>query len=998
MATIIEALETLAAKGWCQEWQNPAWKHFILTGDEKQLKQLPKFTEYSWLPPELLAALPVPSQIDDRGKRFLQACCAAEHPQAIGNWIQLRTMRDDTADAEFAKASALLFEAGCPKLFLAEQMAKYVRPLCNSSNSPSSAGHLLLGLDDNTLTDLIGRISGSKYVVDVAALFVANAPERWKTLVAASGLRHLNPEAWVVALNAAPHDFLALAARAFTEVEDWYARFTIGSKLYELNPVRFGTAMVELTSKQLLVEDTHSKLNLWQQAKQSASWLAANRGESALALLTKYFSAALASGQWERKSQNEYKNEVLHEAVQRLGRGALPLLEACFATDQPEVQLAALQLWSGIKSDADVQSMAGKLRHLFASADASVVARAVRFAGDLSPEAVEENLWPLLAHKSRPVRDAAAGTLARLGESRLGKADELWAVRRGDARLATVAWLKAVGTEAAITLLKARLEEEEDDDVRDAILLAIEKLPGGSTASNPSELRQRIKKTLQKAGGPPVAWLDPKKLPSCKLNNGTKLSSDWLTYLLCRQSRVKEMRADIEAKPLYAQIDRKTSGELALAVAGAFFGSKAEADDRWAMAFAALVGDDRLVPVFAHQIKDWADGMRGKLAEYAVQALALLGTDSALLAVDAMAIRYRSKNKNIGKAASEAFAEAARARGLTVEELGDLVVPWLGFQPRQPRVVDTGKSKLEVRIGPDFKLTFREPATNKKIAKLSDSAPAQLKAEFKNISAGLKEAVKSQLLRMETLMVRQFRWPAARWEELYLEHPLLLPFVERLVWGAYAPAGKLICTFRALEDHTLTDAADEALGLPRDCMVGVVHPLELPVEARQGWLKHLADYDVIPPFAQLERSVVTAKPEQAKTKFGNEVAETELNAMTFKGRAERLGWTRGSVCDAGCINYYVKTFPGAGVDVFVETEGMYVGIDMYSDIKLGTNFFVKHGSVQIGSYIYDEPSDANDPRLISYGEVPAIAFSESMADLNRISAKSTPQLTEAANA
>ena len=53
--------------------------------------------------------------------------------------------------------------------------------------------------------------------------------------------------------------------------------------------------------------------------------------------------------------------------------------------------------------------------------------------------------------------------------------------------------------------------------------------------------------------------------------------------------------------------------------------------------------------------------MRGRLAEYAVQALALLGTDAALLAVDAMAIRYRSKNKNIGKAVSEAFAEAARA-------------------------------------------------------------------------------------------------------------------------------------------------------------------------------------------------------------------------------------------------------------------------------------------------------------------------------------------------
>jgi hypothetical protein len=385
------------------------------------------------------------------------------------------------------------------------------------------------------------------------------------------------------------------------------------------------------------------------------------------------------------------------------------------------------------------------------------------------------------------------------------------------------------------------------------------------------------------------------------------------------------------------------------------------------------------------------------VAEYAVQALALLGTDSALLAVDAMAIRYRSKNKNIGKAASEAFANAAQARGLTVEELGDLVVPWLGFEPGKPRVVDIGKEKIEARINGDFKLTFRDPVTNKKIAKLPDSAPAEVKSEFKELSAGLKEAVKSQLLRMETLMVRQFRWPDARWQELYLQHPLLLPFAQRLVWGAYDNAGHLLGTFRTLEDRSLTDALDEVFALPRGCTIGILHPLELTSEIRQAWRKHLADYDVVPPFAQLERSVVRVKLEQKATKFGDEIAETEINAMTFKGRAERLGWARGSVCDAGCINFYTKVFPTAGVDVFVETEGMFVGIDMYTNIKLGKVFFTKHGSVQIGSYVYDEPSDAHDPRLMSYGEVHAIAFSETMGDLTRIAGKdkeSTKEITE----
>ena len=991
MASIIEALEMLASKGWWKEWQNPLWKQFVLTGNEALLKKLPKFQEHSWLPSELLSALPLPDQIDDSGKRFLQACHAAGHPQAIGTWIQCCAMKDVPGGDHFNNACAVATGLGCTLGDLALQVAQSVHPIRKPDCTPTSAGQFLLALDEKHLEALflgIGR--HPHHATEVAALFVANALPRWRQLVeslsGSAGAKHFDPDTWLLPLTVAPGEFLELTAKAFEFLDHWNARFAVGEKLCVLDAARFGPAMEELTMSRLLAEDTIAHRLLWNQACQAACWLIANRGKRALPQLTAYFAAPLDSPR--DKGQSEYKNTALTKAVQELGRDAIPLLEACFVTAQPEVHLQALQLWAGLKNATDATTIAPKLRQLFSDADTACVARAVRLAADLHPESIESDLWALLSHKSHPVRDAASATLAKLGESRLPKAEELWKARRADTRIATVNWLRALDVSAAGSVLKARLDDEEDDDVRDAILLALEKIEGGTTKAEPAELRERIKKTLAKIDGPPVPWLDPKKLPAPKLVNGSKLPADSLLYLLHRQSRVKEMRADIEAKPLFAQLDRETSGELASAVLQAFFGSNAEADDRWTMAFAAIVGDDRLVPVFTRQIKEWADNMRGKLAEYAVQALALLGTDAALLAVDAMAIRYRSKNKNIGKAASEAFAEAAQARGLTVEELGDLVVPWLGFEPGKPRVVDTGKTKIEARISNDFKIAFRDTATGKKVAKLPESASADLKNDFKELSAGLKEAVKSQLLRMETLMVRQFRWPVARWQELYLQHPLLLPFAQRLVWGAYDKTRKLVGTFRTLEDHSLTDAADESYTLPNDCGIGIVHPLELTPETRQAWLKHLADYDVVPPFAQLERSVVMVKLAQQATKFGSDIAETELNAMTFKGRAERLGWARGSVCDAGCINYYTKSFPTAGVEVFVETEGMYVGIDMYSNIKLGKVFFVKHASVQIGSYVYDEPGDTNDPRLVSYGDVPAIAFSEAMGDLTKISGKS----------
>jgi hypothetical protein len=122
-------------------------------------------------------------------------------------------------------------------------------------------------------------------------------------------------------------------------------------------------------------------------------------------------------------------------------------------------------------------------------------------------------------------------------------------------------------------------------------------------------------------------------------------------------------------------------------------------------------------------------------------------------------------------------------------------------------------------------------------------------------------------------------------------------------------------------------------------------------------------------------------------KFGKHVDGTDLNALTFRGRAEKLGWSRGSVCDAGCVTAYRKIYSGAGVEAFLNIDGMYVGIGMEETIKLCEVFFVKAGSVQIGSYVYDEPRTENDPRLIAFADVPAVPFSETMGDLMKIAGK-----------
>jgi hypothetical protein len=997
MSNVIDTIDGLAAVSRYDSLKLTALKDYLLTGDEQCLAEVPAGSPDRRWPFALTADLGPAPTLGEIETRLLRAAIATEHLELLGHWLDCLAAHYDPAQDEFEPARRLLSELGLAETILGLLTAQGRVPL-ELDSKLTSTGRFLAGLAAKELTRVLREFLASGSCTRhelVARLLAEHCPDKLAAAIDAllgpGGLKMLPPYFWEVVLETRPAQFESLAARGCELCPEEANRFRLAKGLFALNPARFKAMAGNVACAVLASPQAH-----FADKSDAAVWMLANMGTEAIGPIQACLEqpGPKADSDYQRECRAQRCAEILAAAVQYSGRAALPLLAVGCASDLPDISRQALALWAAFKDPADKPELTQRFAAALAGSDSATVARCARLAGDWDPAAVEADLWKLLAHKSRPVREAAAQALAKLGDSRVSKAAELWAARRADTRVAAVSWLAALATPAATAELEARLEIEEDGDVRDALLLALEELAGGAGKLDPVELQRRIRKTVAGLSGPPVRWLDVKKLPLPRLRDGSKLGPDGLLYLLHRQSRVKEMRADLEARPLYTVIDRQTSGDLALHIVQAFLGSSMDADDRWALALACLLGDDRLVPLLSRQIGAWAESARGKLAEYAVQALALLGTDAALLAVDAMAIRYRSRFKNIGKAATEAFAEAARARGLTPEELGDVVVPWLGFTPGQRRSVEAGKTKVELFIGADFKLAFRDAATGKKLASVPSGASAELKAELKNLNPSLREAVKAQLLRMETLMVRQFRWPVARWQELYLRHPLLLPFAQRLVWGAYDQARKIAATFRALPDGSLTDARDEPVQLSAASAISVIHPLELSPAARAAWVKHLADYQVVAPFPQLERPVLVAAPEQRDLKYCRDFAGTELNGLTFKGRAERLGWNRGSVCDAGYIGFYYKSFPSAGVDVFLGLEGMCIGIDMYSDITLGDAFFVKTGSVKIGSYEYDEPAGAEDPRLVPFGDVPPIAFSEAMGDLRRISGKTGPQATE----
>lgn len=610
------------------------------------------------------------------------------------------------------------------------------------------------------------------------------------------------------------------------------------------------------------------------------------------------------------------------------------------------------------------------------------------------PEAgiYRDAFWRLLGNTSSKLRSHGAKLLVALGDD--GLVEQAAAYLSGgnaNQKLGAIELLELTKDARATGILASALANEESKKIRSAIHSAL-KSAGiapiieqvaieGAPAANLDAYVASQSKGLK---FPKCSWLDISALPALIGTDGNALSIPFINILIAKQSNHKTLEAAPDVLPVMAYIDRERNATFAAALVEGFLKSEQAAADRWALTFGGLLGDKRIINLLLPRIQGWCENARCKLAEYAAQAISLLPGNEPLMVLDSLSNRYRSKFKNVGRACSEAFSAAATARGITADELADMVVPDFGFDAEGVRRFDWDGGGISAELGADFKLSWFDTETEKSWKSLPTNAPEEVKAEVKSVTKLIRETVKAQTARLEMSLVRQRRWPVARWRELFENHPLLRSFASGLVWGVYDGQGQLLRTFRRYGNGILADASGGMEELPEtDTLIGMIHPLELTTESLASWHGHFARMKVKQPFPQLERPVETMDPLHGNRRSINLTVGKSVSAGTFRSRAEKRGWVRGSVVDAGGISSYYKLYPGAGIEVVLPTNNFWIGCDPMEEIELEAAYFATAGTVERGSYIYDEPAP-DDPRVLRFDQVAPVVFSETIGDLKAI--------------
>ena len=540
---------------------------------------------------------------------------------------------------------------------------------------------------------------------------------------------------------------------------------------------------------------------------------------------------------------------------------------------------------------------------------------------------------------------------------------KLLAQKKSAKRETALMIIESQSTDAYRTELEKAYATEKSDKLKSKIssLLGSETTP--AETSDEDLVTALTKGTKNKK----VLWLFEQPFAPIHLTDDTAAENIYLQALLLTYANANEGTLPPEGKTLAQKLKADELEAFALEVLSRWLQKGAEAKTKWAMYFAAIHGGNEAINCLTDYIKEWSKqslNMRVALATKAVNAIALNGSSYALMTVDNISRKYKSRA--VRASAVDALANAANQLGLTTQELADKIVPDMGFDEKMCRTFDFGSRKFSVYLTPQLDIEIFEGKKKlknlPKIGVNDDPALAEkATADFKEMKKQMKTVVAAQKQRLEYVLMLDRKWTAEAWKALFVKNPLMHCFAIGLIWGIYEN-GCLKTSFRYLDDGSFTNSDDDEIELSEVMQIGLVHPLELTEHEKEAWLEQLDDYEIIQPFDQLKRKVYKVA-ESDKDKTACEIFKnTEITNTTLVNRMTKAGWYKGQAQDAGFFYEFIRNdISGKEKD----PDGKLVNIGMTAELKFS------------GTYIgYYEIEDVTVEEL--YFRLPDAAYNDNM--------------------
>ncbi|WP_205326873.1 DUF4132 domain-containing protein [Glycomyces sp. YM15] len=426
----------------------------------------------------------------------------------------------------------------------------------------------------------------------------------------------------------------------------------------------------------------------------------------------------------------------------------------------------------------------------------------------------------------------------------------------------------------------------------------------------------------------PGAWADPAMLPQVLLGDRAEALPDAAVRTL-----MTALAMDESERP-YPGVD-VLAGECAPESLAAFswglfelwLSAGSPSKDAWAMDQLQRFADDYAVRRLTERIREWPGQGQNRKAVRGLEVLGGVGSESALRAVHGIA--QKAKFKALKKTANEQIEVIAERLELTLDQLGDRLVPDFGLA-EESLVLDYGPRSFTIEFDEALKPYVldeqrkRKASAPKPNAKDDPELAQPAYERFTTLRRDLKATAAEQVKRLEAAMGRR-TWSREEFQEFLIDHPLMWHLSSRLVWEAGGTA------FRLAEDRTLADVEDEPFELPEDAAVRLAHPLTLGDEV-EAWASVFADYEILQPFDQLARPVFERSEEDRKSGHVARFEGVKAGGGPLIGLLNR-GWKFGGPQARGGGYGLYREFPEGGYVFLDSTPGVHPGYGFDNSVE-----------------------------------------------------------------
>ncbi|HHZ9599429.1 TPA: DUF4132 domain-containing protein [Escherichia coli] len=355
----------------------------------------------------------------------------------------------------------------------------------------------------------------------------------------------------------------------------------------------------------------------------------------------------------------------------------------------------------------------------------------------------------------------------------------------------------------------------------------------------------------------------------------------------------------------------------------------APSKESWAFTALGVLGNDDTARKLTPLIRAWPGESQHKRATVGLDILAAIGSDIALMQLNGIA--QKLKFKALQERAKEKIANIAESRELTVAELEDRLAPDLGLDDNGSLLLDFGPRQFTVSFDETLKPFVRDASGSRlkdlpKPNKSDDELQANNAVNrYKLLKKDARTVAAQQVARLESAMCLRRRWSPKNFQLFLVEHPLVRHLTRRLIWGVYSAENQLLACFRVAEDNSYSTADDDLFTLPEgDISIGIPHVLEISPTDAAAFGQLFADYELLPPFRQLDRNSYALTEAERNASELTRWAGRKCPSGRVMGLANK-GWMRGEPQDGGWIGWMIKPLGRWSLIMEID-EGFAVGM------------------------------------------------------------------------